>query len=74
MITTDVGGNAEVVSSPVLGRVLPFGDRAVLTQVLDEALRHPWDREAILAHARANAWERRIAVLDQEFRQILGEG
>lgn len=73
VVTTDVGGNAEVVSSPDLGRIVPFGDRPALTEALDQGLRRDWDRRAILAHARANAWERRIEVLERAFREILGE-
>ncbi len=38
VVTTDVGGNAEVVCRPELGAVVPFGDAAALQQALDEAL------------------------------------
>lgn len=71
VVTTDVGGNREVVSSDALGRVVPFGDHQALLAALDEALSTRWDREAILAHARANSWDDRIAVLAEEFRALV---
>jgi glycosyltransferase involved in cell wall biosynthesis len=70
VVTTDVGGNAEVVSSPALGTLVPFGDRDRLTAALAAALERPWDRDAIIAYARANSWERRIATLAEEFTAI----
>lgn len=70
VVTTDVGGNAEVVSSPALGTLVPFGDRTALTAALVRALERTWDREAILAHARRNAWDARVEVLVEEFRAL----
>ena len=70
VVTTDVGGNAEVVCRPDLGTVVPFGDAAVLTDALHAALHHPWDRRAIRAHAEANDWEGRVDVLEAEIRAL----
>ncbi len=72
VITTDVGGNAEVVSDPSLGTVVPFGDAAALQAAIDAGLRRDWDRDAILAHARANSWDSRVAILLEEFRALAG--
>ncbi len=69
-VATDVGGNAEVVSSEALGRIVPFGDAARLEQAIDEALRTPWDRHAIQAHAQRNTWDQRVAVLLDEFARL----
>jgi len=63
VVTTRVGGNAEVVCSPDLGTIVTFGDRAALTAALDEALCRHWDRQRIMDYAKANAWDRRIAIL-----------
>jgi len=63
VVTTRVGGNAEVVDSPALGRLVPFGDGNALREAISEALQSDWDRRAIIAHARANDWERRIPKL-----------
>jgi glycosyltransferase involved in cell wall biosynthesis len=70
VVTTDVGGNAEVVCRPELGSIVPFGDGAALTAALAAALRKPWDRAALRAHAEANTWERRVDVLEAEFRRL----
>jgi glycosyltransferase involved in cell wall biosynthesis len=70
VVTTDVGGNAEVVCRPELGTVVPFGDAAALTTALQAALHRPWDRAALRAHAEANAWDGRIDVLEAEFRAL----
>lgn len=63
VVTTEVGGNPQVVCRPELGRLVPFGDAEALRAALDEALRHPWDRERIRAYASENAWEARIPAL-----------
>ncbi|WP_297529675.1 glycosyltransferase [Thiohalobacter sp.] len=67
VITTDVGGNAEVVCRPELGRIVPFGDADALARVLDEALAQRWDRAAIRAHACANGWDERVKRLVSRF-------
>lgn len=70
VVTTDVGGNREVVCEDSLGRVVPFGDAAALLAALNEALSKVWNQEAIVAHARRNSWDDRIAVLVEEFRAV----
>lgn len=63
VVSTEVGGNAQVVSSPALGTLVPLGDGAALIAALGDALARDWDREQIVEYARANAWERRIPPL-----------
>jgi glycosyltransferase involved in cell wall biosynthesis len=70
IVTTEVGGNAEVVSNPGLGTLVPFGDRERLAAALADALERDWDRGAIIAYAQANSWERRIRTLAEEFAAI----
>jgi len=76
VVATDVGGNAEVVRSPSLGTVVPFGDAAALEAALDQALaRHrdgAWDTAAIRRYAAENAWPRRIERLVCAFAAIDG--
>lgn len=70
VVTTNVGGNAEVVTNADLGSIVPFGNSVALTQALDEALARKWDRDVIRAYAASNTWDRRVAVLVEEFHAI----
>lgn len=67
VVTTDVGGNAEVVCRAELGTVVPFGEPSALIAALHNALTRTWDRAAIRAHAVQNAWPGRVDVLEEEF-------
>lgn len=67
VVATDVGGNAEVVCRPELGRIVPFDDAPALLQALRQALQEPWDRAALRRYAEANTWDRRVDVLEAEF-------
>ena len=73
VVTTDVGGNREVVSRDELGMVVPFGDAGALAQALERALVKTWDRTAIRAHAQANTWDRRVESLVGEFLAVRRE-
>ncbi len=70
VVTTDVGGNAEVVCRPELGTVVPFGDAARLQDAIAQALSKPWDAAAIRHHAEANTWDRRVEDLVALFRAL----
>ncbi|MGB5306999.1 MAG: glycosyltransferase [Gammaproteobacteria bacterium] len=71
VITTDVGGNSEVVSRPALGTVVPFGNQQALLEALRSALVQTWDSAVIRAYAGENAWDTRVACLTEEFSQIV---
>lgn len=71
VVSTDVGGNAEVVCRPELGSIVPFGDAAALEHALDAALGRQWDRAAILDYARDNQWDRRVAQLLRALDAVL---
>jgi glycosyltransferase involved in cell wall biosynthesis len=71
VVSTDVGGNAEVVCRPELGTLVPFGDASALAAALDDALVRDWDRVAILEYARANQWDKRMAQLLRAFDDII---
>jgi glycosyltransferase involved in cell wall biosynthesis len=73
VVTTDVGGNREVVCRDELGSVVPFGEPEALREALDRALSTDWDRAAIIDYAKANGWDGRVAVLCGEFRRLVGE-
>lgn len=71
VVTTDVGGNAEVVCRDELGSIVPFGDGAALQQALDNALNKDWERSAILGYAGANQWDTRVAQLLRALAPLL---
>ncbi len=71
VISTDVGGNAEVVCREELGSIVPFGDSAALQQALDAALDKDWDRAAILDYARDNHWDKRVAQLLRAYANLI---
>jgi glycosyltransferase involved in cell wall biosynthesis len=71
VITTDVGGNSEVVSRPELGTVVPFGNQEALGAALRSALEQTWDSALIRAYAEENAWDTRVTCLTEEFSQIV---
>jgi glycosyltransferase involved in cell wall biosynthesis len=70
VVSTLVGGNAEVVNAPELGILVPYGDGRALHDALSSALNRRWDSERIMRYARANSWDARIPVLIDEFRRI----
>lgn len=70
VVTTDVGGNPEVVCDASLGLITPFGDETALRDAMAAALRRNWDRAAIRAYAADNTWHQRVEVLVAEFRQL----
>ena len=70
VVTTAVGGNAEVVCRPELGTVVPFGDAPALGQAIAQALKAPWDRLALRQYAQDNTWDRRVATLLAEFAAL----
>lgn len=71
IVTTDVGGNAEVVSGPELGIIVPFGDSEKLCKAVDQALTQNWDQQHILEYAQANSWDSRVDILVEEFEKIV---
>jgi glycosyltransferase involved in cell wall biosynthesis len=73
VVSTDVGGNAEVVCRSELGTIVPYGDAAALTAALATALSKQWNRDAILAYAEANQWDKRVAQLLRAFAPLLAE-
>ena len=70
VVTTDVGGNAEVVANAKLGILVPFGQPERLTEAIADALVRDWDRDAIMTYAESNSWERRVRTLAEEFAAI----
>ena len=70
VITTEVGGNKEVVNNSGLGTVVPFGDSAALLAALLQGFETVWDRSSIIQYARENSWDTRMRILVDEFQRI----
>lgn len=73
VVTTDVGGNREVVCRPELGEVVPFGDAQALGKALQAALRAQWNAECIRQYAQENAWPHRVQVLLDVLRSMAAD-
>jgi teichuronic acid biosynthesis glycosyltransferase TuaC len=71
VITTEVGGNKEVVNDAGLGTVVPFGDPEALLEALLQGLEAAWDRSLIIQYARENSWDSRVKILVEEFQRIV---
>ncbi len=71
VVTTDVGGNREVVNNDDLGIIVPFDDKQALVNALFQSLERTWDKENIIAYARNNAWDTRVEVLVGEFKKLV---
>lgn len=70
VVTTRVGGNPEVVADPAVGELVDWWDPYAFRDAIDRGLARQWDREAIVAYARANTWDRRVERLVEEFEGL----
>ena len=60
VVTTRVGGNAQVVSDEALGLLCEYWDDKEFAAAIDAALQRQWHQAALLEYAHANAWEAKI--------------
>ena len=74
VVTTRVGGNAEVVRDGHDGLLVPFWDGPAFANAILRALEFQWDRQAISARARVNGWEERAEEVLEEFLTCLRPG
>jgi len=74
VVTTDVGGNAQVVNDRSLGFIVPFGDTGRLQHAIDEALSTPWDPKVIRSYAESNSWDQRMQALIDAYHQLVSRG
>ncbi|MDH5376780.1 MAG: glycosyltransferase [Gammaproteobacteria bacterium] len=73
VVTTKVGGNAEVVSNSDLGLLVEFGDKAALATAIIKALNTKWDEKGILDYAKNNSWDSRVTTLVSKFEEIYSD-
>lgn len=71
VVTTRVGGNAEVVSSDELGLLVDFGDERQLVSAIELALLKNWNHDKIIEYAHKNTWDSRIESLVGVYEEIL---
>lgn len=71
VVTTDVGGNKEVVNNDELGVIIPFGDKSMLVNALFQSLKQKWHKNSIIQYAQDNAWDTRIKILVDEFKKLV---
>ena len=73
VVTTDVGGNRQVVSNTGLGTIVPYGDAASLFAAIAAALECSWDRGAIRKYAEQNSWGPRIDQIEAALTALHAE-
>jgi len=71
VVSTRVGGNAEIVTGEALGFLVPPEDEGALREALRAALARPWDRDAMVRHARAHSWGAAAAAVLEEFQRLV---
>jgi len=70
VVTTRVGGNAEVVAEPQTGELVDWWDAEAFADAIDRALARNWDRDRIIAYARSNSWDERVDRLVAAFDRL----
>ena len=70
VVTTDVGGNKEVVTDERYGAIVPFDDADALLKAVTRALSTTWDRTLVRQYAEQNSWDDRVERLKTAFKKI----
>lgn len=71
IVTTRVGGNAQVVSSEDFGLLTEFWDENAFERALETALyQRSWSAEALVSHAKASGWDDPVQTLLSRFRDL----
>jgi len=71
VVTTRVGGNAEVVRDGVDGLLVPFWSAEEFRAAIGTALDRQWDRARISARARGAGWRHIADLVVRELRDVL---
>ena len=72
VVTTRVGGNAELVQDGINGLLVPYGDGAALQKALLKALRKKWQRDIVSSTMKGRTWNAAAAQITQEWRALMG--
>jgi teichuronic acid biosynthesis glycosyltransferase TuaC len=70
VVATDVGGNAEVVTSEELGYIVPYGSPQSLLAAIKQALQRDWDTKVLTQYAQDNHWDNRINLILEEYARL----
>ena len=70
VVATDVGGNAEVITSEELGYIIPYGDPQSLLAAIKRALLRDWNTAVLTEYAHENHWDNRISLILEEYSRL----
>lgn len=73
VVTTNVGGNQEVVCNDNLGKIVSFGKPEELMLAIKQSLNQAWSKDKILEYAAENSWDKRVKILTEEFAILLND-
>jgi glycosyltransferase involved in cell wall biosynthesis len=73
VVATDVGGNAEVISSSKIGEVFPFFCQRAAIKSIERLLSSEWQRGDCRAFAIQNSWLIRINALRHVYFKLIQE-
>lgn len=71
VVATDVGGNAELVTSDGVGLLVPFGQTTALADALVGALGKSWDHRAIADEGGRRSWDNVATETVGYFEEVL---
>ena len=72
VVTTDVGGNREVVSSDTQGIVVQPGSPEALLAAIAEGLERSWERDVVVRSVRERSWETVAERVVDVYREAVG--
>lgn len=72
VVTTRVGGNAELVQDGVNGLLVSHGDSDALQNALLKALQGKWDRDRVSRTMTGRTWDATAMQIAQEWRSLTG--
>jgi|GEM_PF-42051 len=72
-VATTVGGNAEVISSPDAGALVPERNAKAIASTVNKLLAAPPDRHAVRAHAQGHSWNETVYGMHGIFCDLVGK-
>lgn len=71
VVSTRVGGNAEIVTGDHVGLLVPYGDRVALERALLDGLDRRWEPDTLAGHARRHSWDVTAAQVLEELTRLV---